>query len=36
MIVYYGRGEWNRIRYIEIKKIVIYNDEEWLRYVTTK
>ena len=33
MIVYYGRGKWNRIRYIEINKIVIYNGEDGFRYV---
>lgn len=33
MIVYYGRGKWNRIRYIEINKILIYNNEDGFRYV---
>ena len=30
MIVYYGRGEWNRIK---TNKIVIYNNEDGFWYV---
>ena len=33
MIVYYGRGKCNRIKYIEINKIVIYINEDGFWYV---